>query len=307
MRNQSRFFFLHIMSKDSVSQDLAETITVCKTIDELKSAIRVNRDGHSTLGFVPTMGALHEGHLSLMDIAKKKADIVVVSIFVNPTQFGPNEDFDSYPRQLQDDLEKCEQADVDIVFAPDRDEMYNETTYLSIGIDSLNDHMCGASRPGFFEGILLIVNKLFNLIEPDFAVFGQKDIQQVQIIRQMVHEFNHGVEIIAGPIQRANDGLALSSRNIYLDRDQRKTAPGLYRSLQYIEQQIRSGVSEPKLLIEHQKDELEAKGFEIDYLNVFSEKTLSPITTLRKAGRYVLAGAAYLGKTRLIDNILIEL
>ena len=295
------------MSKDSVSQDLAETITVCKTVDELKKALLENRDRHSTLGFVPTMGALHDGHLSLIDIAKKKADIVVVSIFVNPTQFGPNEDFDSYPRQLQEDLEKCEQAGVDIVFAPDRNEMYSETTYLTIHIDSLNTHMCGASRPGFFEGILLIVNKLFNLIEPDIAVFGQKDIQQVQIIRQMVSEFNHGVEIIAGPIQRANDGLALSSRNIYLDREQRKSAPGLHRSLQYIEQQIRSGVIEPTLLIEHQKSELEAKGFEIDYLNVFTKKTLSPITTLCEEGRYILAGAAYLGKTRLIDNILIEL
>lgn len=295
------------MSKDSVSPDLAETVTVCKTIDELKKALREKRIDGSTIGFVPTMGALHEGHFSLFEIAKQKADAVVVSIFVNPAQFGPNEDFDSYPRQLQQDIEACEKAGVDIVFAPERDEMYDGPSYLSIGIDTLNDHMCGASRPGFFEGILLIVNKLFNLIEPDFAVFGQKDIQQVQIIRQMVQEFNHGVEIIAGPIQRANDGLALSSRNAYLNRDERTIAPGLYRSLQYIEQHIQSGVKEPKLLIEHQKDELEAKGFEIDYLNVFDEKTLSPISTLSENERYILAGAAYLGKTRLIDNILIEL
>ena len=299
------------MSKDSASQNIAEsnTLTVCKTIGELKSAIREARreNINSTLGFVPTMGALHEGHLSLIDIARHKADTVVVSIFVNPTQFGPNEDFDSYPRQLQDDVTKCEEAGVDIVFAPDRDEMYDETRYLKIEIDTLNTHMCGASRPGFFEGILLVVNKLFNLIEPDFAVFGQKDIQQVQIIRQMVNEFNHGVEIIGAPIVRANDGLALSSRNAYLSADERTIAPGLFRSLQYIEQNIKSGVTEPKLLIEHQKDELEAKGFEIDYLNVFSEKTLSPITTLKDNERYILAGAAYLGKTRLIDNILIEL
>lgn len=295
------------MSKDSVSQDLAETVTVCKSIDELKKALREKRDSGLSIGFVPTMGALHEGHLSLIEIAKQRADAIIVSIYVNPTQFGPNEDFDSYPRQLQQDVLACENAGVDIVFAPDHDEMYKETTHLSIGIDTLNDHMCGASRPGFFEGILLIVNKLFNLIEPDLAVFGQKDIQQVQIIRQMVQEFNHGVEIIAGPIHRANDGLALSSRNAYLDQHQRTIAPGLYRSLQYIEQNIRSGVTEPKLLIEHQKDELEAKGFEIDYLNVFTEKTLSPISTLLEGGRYILAGAAYLGKTRLIDNILIEL
>lgn len=295
------------MSNDSLSRDLTGTITVCKTIDELKQELHSVRKAGSGIGFVPTMGALHEGHLSLIDIAKEKSDVVVVSIFVNPTQFGPDEDFDEYPRQLQEDVEKCEASGVDIVFAPERDEMYRDKTYLTIQIDSLNDHMCGASRPGFFEGILLVVNKLFNLIEPDIAVFGQKDIQQVQIIRQMVDEFNHGIEIVAGPIRRANDGLALSSRNAYLSKEERTTAPGLYRSLQYIEQQIRSGVTEPKLLIEHQKDELEAKGFEIDYLNVFTEKTLKPIRTLSNDQRYILAGAAYLGKTRLIDNILIEL
>ncbi|WP_340103339.1 pantoate--beta-alanine ligase [Rhodohalobacter sp. 8-1] len=295
------------MSKDTVFPDPADTLTVCTSVDELKKAIRNIRAGNQTIGFVPTMGALHEGHFSLIDIAKQKTDAVIVSIFVNPAQFGPNEDFDSYPRQLQEDVDACKKAGVDIVFAPDRDEMYDDSTYLSIKIDTLNDYMCGASRPGFFEGILLIVNKLFNLIEPDVAVFGQKDIQQIQIIRQMVKEFNHGVEIVAAPIQRANDGLALSSRNTYLTRDQRTVAPGLFRSLQYIEQQIISGVNEPKLLIEHQKDELEAKGFEIDYLNVFTEKTLSPVTTLSKDERYILAGAAYLGKTRLIDNILIEL
>jgi len=297
------------MSKDSVSTDIAETVTVCKTIDELNSALRAVReqDGRSSIGFVPTMGALHEGHLSLIDIARQKTETVVVSIFVNPTQFGPDEDFESYPRQLEDDVAACEKAGVDIVFAPGREEMYDETRYLSIEIDTLNNHMCGSSRPGFFEGILLVVNKLFNLIEPDVAVFGQKDIQQVQIIRQMVREFNHGVEIVAAPIVRANDGLALSSRNAYLSAEERTTAPGLYRSLKYIEQQIQSGVTEPALLIDHQKDELEAKGFEIDYLNVFSDKTLSPITTLSDDERYILAGAAYLGKTRLIDNILIEL
>lgn len=295
------------MSKNSVSENLTETVTVCKSIKELKKALSNIRDSGSTVGFVPTMGALHEGHLSLIQIARQKADAVVVSIFVNPTQFGPNEDFDSYPRQLQQDITECEKEGVDIVFAPGRNEIYEEATYLSIGIDSLNDHMCGASRPGFFEGILLIVNKLFNLIEPDVAVFGQKDIQQVQIIKQMVKEFNHGVEVVAGPIRRANDGLALSSRNAYLTENQRTIAPGLYRSLQYIQQQIVSGVKEPNLLLEHQKTELEAKGFEIDYLNVFAEKTLSPISTLYKNERYILAGAAYLGKTRLIDNILIEL
>lgn len=295
------------MSKESVPVSKSDTIKVCKTISELQSALNGIRDIGQSIGFVPTMGALHTGHLSLFEIAKVNADAVVVSIFVNPTQFGPNEDFDSYPRQLQTDVEKCREAGVSVVFAPEQDEMYDGKTHLSIEIDSLNDHMCGASRPGFFEGILLVVNKLFNIIEPDFAVFGQKDIQQVQIIKQMVREFNHGVEIVSGPIKRANDGLALSSRNAYLGDDERVVAPGLYRSLQYIEQQIQSGVKEPKLLIEHQKSELEAKGFEIDYLNVFDPKTLQPVSTLKENEEYVLAGAVYVGKTRLIDNILIEI
>lgn len=285
----------------------SDTITVCKTISELRSALEEQREIGDTIGFVPTMGALHTGHLSLFEIAKKNSGAVVVSLFVNPTQFGPNEDFDSYPRQLQADVEKCREAGVSMVFAPDRNEMYDEKTHLSIEIDSLNDHMCGASRPGFFEGILLVVNKLFNIIEPDIAVFGQKDIQQVQIIKQMVREFNHGVKIITGPIQRANDGLALSSRNAYMSDDERLTAPGLYRSLKYIAEQIQSGVNEPNLLIEHQKSELDAKGFKIDYLNVFDLKTLQPVLTLNKDEEYALAGAVYLGKTRLIDNILIEI
>lgn len=294
------------MSKESIPVSKSDTISICKTIPELQSALNNIQQNNRSIGFVPTMGALHKGHLSLINIAKENADEVVVSIFVNPTQFGPNEDFDSYPRQLQADVDLCREAGVAVIFAPEKDEMYDETTYLSIGIHSLNDHMCGASRPGFFEGILLVVNKLFNIIEPDLAVFGQKDIQQVQIIRQMVQEFNHGIKIMSGPIQRANDGLALSSRNSYLNEEERVKAPGLYRSLQYIEQQIRSGVSEPTLLLKHQKSELEAKGFKIDYLNVFDLKTLHPVSMLKKNGAYVLAGAVYLGKTRLIDNILIE-
>lgn len=272
----------------------------------MRAAIKNLREKGRSIGFVPTMGALHQGHLSLIEIATEKSDDVVVSIFVNPTQFSPHEDFDSYPRQLQEDIEICEENGVSVVFAPDKDEIYSKEQFLTIGIDTLKEHMCGASRPGFFEGIVQVVNKLFNIVMPDLAVFGQKDIQQVQIIRQMVSEFNHPVEIVMGPIQRANDGLALSSRNAYLNDEERVIAPGLYRSLQYIEQQILSGVKEPKLLFEHQKSELEAKGFRIDYLNMFSRKTLQPVSVLSKDRKYILAGAAWLGETRLIDNILIE-
>ena len=279
---------------------------VCRTIQEVRNEIRsLKNQGHS-IGLVPTMGALHSGHTDLFKRARDHSDVVVVSIFVNPTQFGPNEDFDTYPRQLEIDLETCKTHDVDVVFAPERTEMYGDKE-LSIQIDTLNRYMCGASRPGFFEGVVLVVNKLFNIIQPDIAVFGQKDIQQYQIIEQMNREFNHGIELILAPIVRANDGLALSSRNMYLSDEERLAAPGLYRSLHYIQKMVEEGVHEPHLLIEHQKSELEAKGFKIDYLDIFLRTTLQPVRTLDKGERYIIAGAAYLGSTRLIDNILIEL
>ncbi|PWN05617.1 pantoate--beta-alanine ligase [Rhodohalobacter mucosus] len=279
---------------------------VCRTIQEIRKETGKQKQEGKTISFVPTMGALHEGHLSLIREAKKHADLVVVSIFVNPEQFGPNEDFDTYPRETESDLQKCREEGVSIVFLPDRRELYPEEKFLRIEIDDLNRHMCGASRPGFFEGILLVVNKLFNIVEPDAALFGQKDIQQFLILSRMVKEFNHDIKMVMVPISRANDGLALSSRNAYLSPEEREAAPSLYRSLQYIERQIREGVDTPGLLIEHQKSELEAKGLKIDYLNVFSRKTLAPVETLSNSGQYILAGAAWLGKTRLIDNILID-
>ena len=280
---------------------------VCKSIDEIREAVKSLKSKGKRIGFVPTMGALHEGHLSLIRQAKERADEVVVSIFVNPEQFGPNEDFESYPREMEEDLKKCENAGVSVVFAPNRDDVYDKKKYLRIEVDELNRHMCGGSRPGFFEGILLIVNKLFNIVNPDVAVFGQKDIQQFQIISRMVHEFNHNIELLMAPIERANDGLALSSRNKYLSAEDREIAPGLYRALSYVEKQILNGVDNPSLLLEHQKSELEAKGFKIDYLNVFDKKTLQPVETLSEEGEYILAGAVWLSRTRLIDNFLIEL
>lgn len=281
-------------------------MNILGTIEEIRSEIKKLKSEGKRIGFVPTMGALHEGHISLIKQAKEKSDVVVVSIFVNPEQFGPNEDFDTYPRHLEEDLKKCEKEGVSVVFIPDRKELFDEQKFLRICIDQLNTHMCGASRPGFFEGVLLVVNKLFNIVNPDVAYFGQKDIQQFQIISQMVKEFNQGVELVMVPITRANDGLALSSRNTYLSPEERIAAPGLYRSLQYIEKQVSGGVGTPQLLIEHQKSELEAKGLKIDYLDMFSFKTLKPVETLNVGSQYILAGAVLLGKTRLIDNIIIE-
>lgn len=278
-----------------------------KTIEDIREKVKsFKRDG-KTVGFVPTMGALHEGHLSLVRLAREKADAVVVSIYVNPEQFAPDEDFEEYPRRLQDDLETCEREKVDAVFAPSDDIIYPDKKYFSIEIEELNEFMEGASRPGFFEGIVLVVNKLFNIIEPDLAVFGQKDIQQFRILQRMAREMNHGATLEMGPIIRANDGLALSSRNSYLSDEQRQVAPGLYRSLTYLEKQLREGAGNINLLFDHQKSELEAKGFEIDYLNLFSYDDISPVEEVTKGSKYILAGAVYLGETRLIDNIIIEL
>lgn len=278
-----------------------------RSIDKVREKVRALKQEGKTIGFVPTMGALHEGHLSLFRIAQEKTDEVVVSIYVNPEQFGPDEDFEEYPRELQDDLDKCQEEGVSVVFAPSDTVMYPSRHYLSIEIEELNNYMDGGSRPGFFEGILLVVNKFFNIVEPDVAVFGQKDIQQFRILQRMAKEFNHEVELVMGPIQRANDGLALSSRNAYLDDEQRKLAPGLYRSLQYVGKQVLEGAQNVQLLIEHQKSELEAKGFKIDYLDLFSFDKMAPVKNPEAGHKYILAGAVYLGETRLIDNIIIEI
>ncbi len=263
-------------------------------------------EGHS-IGFVPTMGALHNGHLSLVRRAIEEADKVIVSIYVNPTQFGPDEDYQEYPRQLEEDIDQCREEGVDAVFCPSDEMMYEEREYLSIGIDELNETMCGASREGHFEGVLQIVNKLFNILEPDVAVFGQKDIQQYILIERMVKEFKHDIRLVRGEIIRANDGLAVSSRNRYLSDEQRTIAPGLYRSLRYLKQQAGKDVDNLSLMIRHQRDELEAKGFEIDYLNIFDYKTLQPVEKLESGYTYILAGAVYLGETRLIDNVILRI
>jgi pantoate--beta-alanine ligase len=276
-------------------------------IDTLRDYIKVRKKAGKTIGLVPTMGALHDGHFSLIELAKKHADEVVVSIYVNPKQFGPDEDFDEYPRATEDDLQKCKNLGVSSVFTPSDGIMYADETFLNINIEALNKHMDGGSRPGFFEGIVTVVNKLFNIVTPDVAVFGQKDIQQFQILRQMVREFNHDVELVMGPIVRADDGLALSSRNAYLSDRQRKTAPGLYRSLGFLKQQITDGAKKVKLLLNHQQDEMEAKGFEIDYINVFSFDEMRPVAEVKNERKYILAGAVYLKETRLIDNMILEL
>ena len=282
-------------------------MNVFKTITEIRATVkRLQREG-KTVAFVPTMGALHNGHLSLIRRAKKHADHIVVSIYVNPEQFGPNEDFGSYPRTIERDLEFCRQEGVGTVFTPNDEIMYGSgEKFFRIEIDVLNKHLDGGSRPGYFQGIALVVNKLFNIVQPDIAVFGQKDYQQFQIIQQMVNEFNHDLQLLMAPIERAEDGLALSSRNAYLSEQNRALAPLLFKKMQECVEEIQSGLLEPIALFKTKQDELEAKGFKNDYFNTFSMNRMEPVAILSKGEKYVLATAVYLGKTRLIDNIIFE-
>lgn len=280
---------------------------VVKEITEIRDAVKAFQMAGKTVAFVPTMGALHGGHLSLFRIAKNYADEVVVSIYVNPEQFGPNEDFGSYPRNLERDLDFCKQEGVSLVFTPSDEIMYgSDKKYLSIDIEELNDHLDGGSRPGYFQGIVLVVNKLFNIVQPNYAVFGQKDYQQFQIINQMVKEFNHDLKLVMAPIERADDGLALSSRNAYLSEEERRKAPEMYSRMKQAVEKIQQGLLEPKELLKQHQNELEALGFKNDYLSTYSMDKLTPVSTLKKGETYLLAGAVYLGKTRLIDNIIFE-
>lgn len=263
----------------------------------------------SRIGLVPTMGALHQGHLSLIRQARNVCDFVVVSIFVNPTQFGPAEDLDKYPRPLDDDLFLCKNEGVDLVFVPEKNEIYPEHSYIRFQIDSLADHLCGASRPGHFNGVLQVVNKLFNIVRPDDAFFGQKDIQQFAIISAMVREFNIPVNLHRVATIREPDGLALSSRNRYLSDDERKIAPELYKTLENLAAHLESGIPKEHLksLLAAERSRLTAIGFKNDYLEVVDFKTLQPVDDVKIGNRYIIALAAFLGNTRLIDNIIIYL
>ncbi len=262
------------------------------------------------------MGALHDGHLSLVNQAKQHADHVVVSIFVNPTQFGPGEDFEQYPRSLGSDVEMCRQEMVSLVFAPDYSEMYGTDEqarhpYLSFRITKMTDHLCGPFRPGHFEGVLQVVNKLFNIVQPDVAVFGQKDIQQWYLIRQLAVEQDHPVEILMGPTRREPDGLARSSRNVYLSGHERKVAPMLFQTLQ----RVRTGLEKngkleavpvDETIISQEVKRLRENGFNVEYFSVVSTPDLQPADAIEHGQTYIIAAAARLGKTRLIDNLLLS-
>lgn len=257
------------------------------------------------IGLVPTMGFLHNGHLSLIKKAKAKADKVVVSIFVNPTQFGPNEDLDSYPRDFEHDKQLCEAEGVAAVFHPEPKDMYVPDHSTWVTEDHLSDALCGLSRPCHFRGVTTVVSKLFNIVCPDYAVFGQKDAQQALIITRMVRDLNFPVELIIAPIVREADGLALSSRNKYLSLEERQNAVAIQQSLKDAQQAIANGVKDVGELKKQIMATITQAGGRIDYVEFVSRETIRPVTSL--VGKCMIAVATYFGTTRLIDNVFIDL
>lgn len=258
-----------------------------------------------TIAFVPTMGYLHEGHLSLMRKGKARADILVLSIFVNPTQFAPHEDFDAYPRDLERDLNLARETGVDIVFAPNREELYPQGFETSVRLEQLPNHLCGISRPVFFTGVTTVVAKLFNIVRPHIAVFGEKDYQQLTIIRHMARDLNMDTRIIAGPTVREPDGLAMSSRNAYLKPEERKSARTLYGVLLQAKAQVENGVQDASEIIRQAKDTIATRpDTRIDYIALVDPSTLADVTTVDRPVRMALA--VFVGNTRLIDNMALH-
>ncbi|ACV61194.1 pantoate/beta-alanine ligase [Desulfofarcimen acetoxidans DSM 771] len=276
-----------------------------KTIAEAKKFLKQARLQGLTIGLVPTMGYLHEGHLTLMRECKKKCDLTVVSIFVNPLQFGPKEDFSGYPRDLGRDSSLAEGVGVDLLFCPEPQEVYpaNYSTYVDV--EGLTGVLCGKSRPGHFRGVTTVVNKLFNIVRPDYAFFGQKDAQQVLVIKKMVRDLLMDLEIITVPIVRESDGLALSSRNVYLSREERRAALVLSLSLIMARDAVKSGENNVALLKDRVRQMISAEPLaRIDYVEILSLPDLAEINSLEAPA--LLALAVFFGKTRLIDNVVLE-
>ncbi len=281
-----------------------------KFVESPTAMARLSAKWSRRVALVPTMGALHAGHRSLFELARRKVGpdgLVVISIFVNPLQFGPKEDLSRYPRPLADDLRQCRAAGVDLVFHPSAPGMYPVPPSVVVDEDELGRALCGAARPGHFRGVCTVVTKLFHLVRPDFAVFGQKDYQQLAIIRRMVRELNFPITILSGPTHRERDGLALSSRNAYLTPEQRREAPVLQRTMLAGAERMRGGERNPVRLEKSLRKffAASAPNARIDYLTVVDADHLLPLGRIN--GRVVLMGAAFFGATRLIDNALVRL
>ena len=280
---------------------------IIETLPLLRQHIRRLRQEGKRVALVPTMGNLHDGHMTLVEEAKTRADVVIVSIFVNPMQFDRAEDLANYPRTLQEDCEKLNKRKVDYVFAPAVAEIYPQGTesHTFVDVPGLSTMLEGASRPGHFRGVSTIVSKLFNLIQPDIACFGEKDFQQLALLRKMVADMGYDIEIVGVPIIRAKDGLALSSRNGYLPAEQRKIAPGLYKVLSSVAEKLKAGERDQDEIITLAEQALNEKGFRADDIQIRDADTLLDLTENSK--RAVILMAAWLGKARLIDNQSVEL
>ncbi len=278
---------------------------VAETIESIRSLVRAARSDGKKVGLVPTMGALHIGHISLMEAAVKECDFVVVSIFVNPTQFVPGEDFKKYPRPLEADLKICRKAGADVVFIPTPEQMYPVENLTWVNVEKLTERLCGRSRPGHFQGVTTVCAKLFNIVASDIAYFGQKDAQQAIVIQRMVADLNMPLEIVICPTVREPNGLAVSSRNKYLTEQQKKDAANIYKSLQKCRQMIDAGVTETtEIITEMSKILQQVPSIEIEYISIVDAETLRNIEQI--AGKALAAVAVKIGPARLIDNILVD-
>ncbi|AST56893.1 pantoate-beta-alanine ligase [Thermoanaerobacterium thermosaccharolyticum] len=276
---------------------------VVKKISDVREAIKAQKAQGKTIGLVPTMGYLHEGHLSLVKEARENSDFVCASVFVNPIQFGPNEDYNKYPRDIERDIKLLEENGCDLVFIPSVEEMYPNERLTTVSVIKITNKLCGAYRPGHFDGVCTVVTKLFNIFTPDIAVFGQKDAQQVAVIKKMVEDLNIPVKIIASPIVRDKDGLALSSRNVYLSDDERHAALILNKSLKEAEKILKSGERNAENIISRVKNILESEPLcKIQYVSCVHPDTLEDLTAIND--KALIAIACYIGNTRLIDNLL---
>ena len=274
------------------------------TIQGLHAALGSARAARKTIGFVPTMGNLHEGHIKLVQEARLRCDVVVVSIFVNPTQFGVGEDFDKYPRTLEADSKMLFDARCDILFAPSVQQMYGETPqHTTVQVDAIADDLCGKSRPGHFTGVATVVTKLFNIVQPNIAFFGEKDYQQLAVIRHLTRDLCFPIDIIGVPTVRAADGLALSSRNGYLSEAERAQAPVIYQTMSLLKEALLQGERNYQGLMEFGRQKLTLAGFDVDYLEIRTPLLLAPTDN---STEWVILVAARLGKTRLIDNLSVR-
>lgn len=278
-----------------------------KTVRELRAAVARARGEGKRIALVPTMGNLHAGHAALVTKAGQRADFVVASIFVNPLQFGPSEDLDKYPRTLAADQEKLLDAGCHLLFAPTVEEMYPDGMdgQTRLHVSGVSEGLCGGSRPGHFDGVATVVCKLFNMVQPDMALFGEKDFQQLAVIRKLVRDLNLPVQVFGEPTVRADDGLALSSRNGYLNEEQRATAPVLYRTLQQFAASVRGGARDYATLLADGRQQIEQAGLRIDYLELRESTGLRPASA--QDHQLVILVAAFLGNTRLIDNLAFHL